>query len=76
MLHLNVRVVWHDSRWNGAVFRDPAANSFCLDLKRIRQERVDEVEIELAGKSFADIKPEAQPPCRAESAAFMSERYC
>lgn len=74
MFHLNVRVAWHDNRWNGSVCRDPAGNSFCIDLKRIRQERNDALEVEHAGKWFADLTSAELPPCRAESAAFMNDR--
>jgi len=74
MFHLNVRVAWHDNRWNGTVCRAPLKNSFCLDLERIRQEKRDGEEVELAGKHFADLSEDRLPPCRAESTAFMSER--
>lgn len=72
MFHLNVRVAWHDNRWNGSVCRDPMRNSYCLDLKRIREERKDAFEAEIAGRSFGDLTPGDLPPCRAESAAFMN----
>ncbi len=74
MFHLNVRVAWHDSRWNGAVCKDPLTNSYCMDLERIRMERNDAMEIKFHGKSFAELDPESLPPCRAESAAFMNPK--
>ena len=74
MVHLNVRVAWHDSRWNGSICKDPAGNSFCVDLDRIRMERNDDAEIKLAGKLFAELKPDQLPPCMAESAAFMNAK--
>ena len=72
--HLNVRVAWHDNRWNGGVCRGPSNNSFCLDLDRIRKERDDKAEDLVAGQAFADLMPEQLPPCIAESAAFMNDR--
>ena len=72
--HLNVRVAWHDDRWNGNVCRGPSDNSFCLDLDRIRKERDDNAEDLVAGQSFADLAPAQLPPCIAESAAFMNDR--
>lgn len=72
--HLNVRVAWHDDRWNGKVCRCPSANSFCLDLDRIREERDDDAEDRVASQAFADLTPSQLPPCKAESAAFMNER--
>ena len=74
MHHLNVRVAWHDNRWNGSVCRNPIGNSYCMDLKRVRQERSDELETGVAGQWFADLQAAQLPPCRAESAAFMNER--
>jgi hypothetical protein len=74
MHHLNVRVAWHDNRWNGTVCRHPCANSFCVDLDRIRAERDDASEQPLAGKHFAELTSKQHPPCKAESGAFMNSR--
>jgi hypothetical protein len=72
MFHLNVRVAWHDNRWNGRVCDRPLSNSYCLDLERIRAGRLDALEEKLHGKLFADISSDELPPCQAESGAFMS----
>lgn len=72
MKHLNVRVAWHDNRWNGAVCLDPAGNSFCVDLERIREGRDEVHEVKWAGKPFSELGADALPPCQAESAAFMN----
>ena len=72
--HLNVRVAWHDSRWNGTVCRKPIENSFCLNLDRIREDRDDAVEDQIAGRHFQDLHPAQLPPCKAESGAFMSDQ--
>ena len=72
MFHLNVRVAWHDNRWNGSVCNDPMSNSYCLDLERIRSSRDDVQEVKFKGKAFADISPGDLPPCKAESGAFMN----
>ena len=74
MHHLNVRVAWHDSRWNGAVCRHPSGNPFCTDLDRIRLERDDAAEDQVAGKLFNELSPEQLPPCKAEAGAFMNEQ--
>ncbi|MBQ0942292.1 ATP-dependent RecD-like DNA helicase [Ideonella sp. 4Y16] len=71
--HLNVRVAWHDNRWNGTVCNDPLLNSYCLDLERIRSSRLDLKEVQFKGRLFADIPPDDLPPCKAESSAFMSQ---
>jgi AAA domain/UvrD-like helicase C-terminal domain len=73
MHHLNVRVAWHDSKWDGTICRNPIGNSFCVDLDRIRAERIDVTEQELAGKRLADLPPSQHPPCIAESGAFMNK---
>jgi hypothetical protein len=72
--HLNLRVAWHDSRWNGHVCRAPAKNTFCIDLDRIRAERVDAKEEALCGKPFWELKEGEFPPCQADSGAFMNEQ--
>jgi hypothetical protein len=72
--HLNVRVAWHDNRWNGGICLQPSRNSFCLDLARIRKERDDDAEESLSGQAFADLAPSQLPPCIAESGGFMNDR--
>lgn len=72
MFHLTARVAWHDSRWNGRVCEKPSCNSFCTALKRVREERDDAHEDALAGRSWSEIDPDALPPCKAESGAFMN----
>jgi hypothetical protein len=72
--HLNLRVAWHDNRWNGHVCRAPSRNSYCLDLDRIRAERDDDAEDKLSGKPFWELKDGQFPPCQADSGAFMNEK--
>jgi len=72
MFHLTARVAWHDSRWNGRVCKTPSCNSFCTSLDRIREERDDEAEDAIAGRSWNEMEPDRLPPCRAESGVFMS----
>jgi hypothetical protein len=72
MRHLTLRVAWHDNAWNGTVCANPRENAFCLSLDRIRLERDDYRETELAGRLFADLTAGDMPPCRAESGAFMN----
>jgi hypothetical protein len=73
MFHLNVRVAWHDNRWNGTVCNAPLTNSYCLDLERIRSSRKDAHEVAIKGREFADIAPDDLPPCIAEGGAFMNQ---
>lgn len=72
MFHLTVRVAWHDSRWSAQVCQAPSANCFCTALDRIREERNDEAEDAAAGRPWSSLRPSDQPPCRAESGAFMN----
>ena len=67
MRHLTLRVAWHDNAWNGTVCANPRENAFCLSLDRIRLERDDYRETELARRLFADLAASDMPPCRAES---------
>ena len=74
MLHLTVRVAWHDRAWDGAVCDHPARNAFCLALDRVRESRNDAYEETIAGRHWADLPGDALPPCRQEAGAFMSAR--
>jgi len=74
MLHLTVRVAWHDRAWDGAVCDHPVGNAFCLALDRVRESRDDAYEETIAGRHWADLDPDALPPCRQEAGAFMSAR--
>jgi hypothetical protein len=72
MFHLTARVAWHDMVWNGRVCREPSCNAFCAALERIRKERDDKAEDQIAGKQWCKLKPRELPVCKAESGAFMS----
>jgi len=36
--HLTLRVAWHDSKWNGKIWKFPSQNSLCVMLDRVREE--------------------------------------
>lgn len=74
MKHLTIRVAWHDNKWNGTVCNAPSHNPFCVALDRIRAEKDDEAENQLAGKHWQDLEPSQLPPCTAESGGFMNSR--
>jgi len=75
MHNLNVRVAWHDNRWNGHVCQQPALNGFCLDLERIRAEREEGQDCrDIAGCHFSALDPDALPSCQAESGVFMNQK--
>jgi hypothetical protein len=71
VLHLSVRVPWHDAGWAGTVCTDPSANSSCVLLKNIGENRDDEYEQNHAGKALELINPN-RVPCVAERGSFMS----
>lgn len=71
--HLTVRVAWHDNKWDGTVCRNPSGNPYCIALDRIREERNDEREDELAGRAWGELEADDLPPCVAESAGFMNQ---
>ncbi len=74
MRHLTLRVAWHDRAWDGAVCHRPSNNAFCLALDRVRERRNDAYEDGVAGRHWADLDGNSQPPCRDEAAAFMTAR--
>jgi hypothetical protein len=71
--HLNLRVAWHDDRWNGRVCRAPSKNAFCIDLDRIRANKDEAKEDSIQGKEFSELTDGSFPPCQADSGAFMNE---
>jgi len=73
-MHLSQRVAWHDSKWNGAVCKQPSQNAFCLNLPRIYGEKDDKADEALAGKHWAELHDKQLPPCKAEGGSFMSTR--
>jgi len=72
--HLNLRVAWHDNRWNGHVCRAPSKNTYCIDLDRIRTERNADAEDAIHGKPFWELKEGEFPPCQADSGGFMNDK--
>ncbi|MGB3225456.1 MAG: AAA family ATPase [Desulforhopalus sp.] len=70
--HLTLRVAWHDSKWNGTVCNNPSANSFCVMLDRVREERDDAKEDTICGKDWSELTIEQLPACKAESGVFMN----
>src|SRR5687768_15012449 len=70
--HISIRVPWNDTGWSGVVCKKPAENISCLVLPRIRSNRDDITETELAGKSWEDLAQDNLPPCMAEHGQFMA----
>ena len=67
-MHLTVRMAWHDTDWNGAVCRDPQANSYCVGTHsllsgRIEKNRNLEFETGKAGTPACGLAPDQVPPC-------------
>jgi hypothetical protein len=75
VLHLSVRVPWHEAGWDGTVCQHPSDNASCLVLRRIHEQRDDIREQEVSGRHIADLDEGAyRPPCLSERATFMSPR--
>ena len=72
--HLTVRAAWHDSAWNGRICAAPNANSYCLDLDRIRAGRNDAQEDADAGADITTLVIERLPACQAENGQFMNPK--
>ena len=70
--HLSIRVPWHDGGWAGTVCNCPAGNMACRVLPRIADEKDDDAETEVAGRSLADLPENQLPACKAERANFMA----
>ena len=70
--HISIRVPWHDTGWNGSVCTAPRLNGACLKLKGIAENRDDDAEESVAGKSIKDLPQAKWPSCIVERAGFMA----
>ena len=70
--NLSVRVPWHDRAWDGHVCDAPLANSACLALKLVAENRRDKIEDDHKGEAFETLTPDQTPPCIRSSASFLS----
>ncbi len=72
LMHISLRVPWHDSEWDGTVCKEPDCNASCLRLPRISEDRNDEDEIKYAGKKIMDLPVDKRPVCTKEKGFFMA----
>ena len=72
--HLSVRLPWHDTGWYGTVCNHPSKNSWCMVLKRIREEREDAAEEVVAGRAWSDLSEAELPACLTERGAVLNAR--
>ena len=72
--HLSVRLPWHDTGWAGTVCQAPSKNSWCMVLKRIREEREDATEDGVAGRAWAELTEEQLPACLSERGAALNPK--
>src|SRR4051812_16607963 len=70
--HLSIRVPWHDRAWDGAVCDNPQANTSCLALRRIAEEKDDAAQHGVRGKFWRELLEQERPACTVERGAFMS----
>ena len=71
--HLSIRVPWHDNGWTGSVCKCPSQNTACLKLKNIAENKNENIEEEIAGKSIKDLDQSQYPPCTQERGTFMAD---
>jgi hypothetical protein len=75
--HLSVRRPWHDSGWSGTVCDALSKNSWCMVLKRIREERNAGAEEDIAGSAWSDLSEAELPACLTErGAALIAKTTC
>ena len=70
--HISIRVPWHDRAWDGSVCADPKANTSCLILPRVADEKDDEAEHAVRATLWRDLPTNQLPGCAAERGAFMA----
>lgn len=72
--HVTIRVPWHDTSWAGTVCQAPSKNSWCMVLKRIREERQDIAEDEVAGRTWTELNEAELPACLTERGAALNAK--
>lgn len=72
--HLSVRLPWHDTGWAGTVCQALSKNSWCMVLKRIREEREAAAEDGVAGRAWAELTEEQLPACLSERGAALNPK--
>ena len=70
--HISIRVPWNDTGWTGCVCTNPPDNISCLVLPRIRENRIDKKETQVAGQSWENLNDDHHPPCVSERGGFMA----
>ena len=75
MIHLSVRLAWHDNGWDGCICQEPHLNSSCVYHRNIRDDRDDEYEREHAGIHLSDIPTGRLPPCSRDTAAYADQGF-
>src|SRR6266496_4767574 len=68
VMHLSLRLPWHDRGWDGHVCDNPTANVYCageygLKAHGIRDRKKDELEERIKGKPYPVKDSVYQPPC-------------
>ncbi len=69
MIHLSVRLSWHDAGWEGRICRFPHLNASCITNEQIRIKRDDAIERKYAGQPIAHLK-DYRPPCSRDISTF------
>ena len=72
VVHVSIRVPWHGRAWDGAVCDNPQANTSCLILPRIAEEKDDAAEQRVAARFWREMPEQEWPACAVERGAFMS----
>lgn len=72
--HVTIRVPWHDTGWAGTVCQAPSKNSWCMVLKRIREERKDAAEDEVSGRAWSELSEAELPACLTERGAALNAK--
>ena len=70
--HVSVRLLWHDSGWNGAICRDPAGNVWCEAHEHVRDSK--DLGLEVAKAGLRVNTAGVAPGCEMSIQTFSSER--
>lgn len=80
IVHLTVRMAWHDNNWNGRICQNPVKNTYCVGTHslladRIATNRDTELEQQYQNEQVADLPQGYSVPCYWSINAFSKSSF-
>jgi len=72
--HLSIRLIWHDSAWNGCICKSPQDNTSCVLHEHVRELRDLMQESDHPGEHISQLE-NWLPPCARDLGAYNDTSY-